>query len=91
MELNVTYPPELTPTARSFTIASSVSSVLSTVFSPLANMIASELVLTTAALELNPPPTGTVPSISRFMLHGLKSFPYFFLNKPNTPFRPLLK
>jgi hypothetical protein len=81
----------LTPTALSLTIASSVNSVLSTLSSPLATITANALALTKAALELRPPPTGTVPSITMFISLNLKLSPFFFLNSAIAPFNPLLK
>src|SRR3569833_1782101 len=85
------YPPEFTPTARSLTMASSVSSVLSTDCSPLATKTLNALVLVKAALELSPPPAGPVPSIRTCMLLHLKSPPCFFRRSSNAPRSPLLK
>src|SRR3979490_1721933 len=67
-EADWSIPPELTPTALSLTIASSVNSVLSTSFSPFAYITARALALTKAALLLKPPPDGTAPSISTLIL-----------------------
>ena len=86
-----THPPELTPTALSDTIATSVNFVLSTASSPLAFITASALVQTNAALLDNPPPLGTVPSTSTSMPTETKSWPFFSCSNFDAPLMPALK
>src|ERR1700761_7353716 len=72
-----TYPPEFTPTERSETMASSVSSFLPILSSPFAFRTARALAHTKAALLDNPPPAGTVPSAKISILTGVY-FPCFW-------------
>ena len=90
-EADWSIPPELTPTARSLTMASSVNCVLSTSVTPLAYMTARAEAETNAAELLSPPPTGTVPSNNTSILLGLKPAPYCFRRISRAPRRPDLK
>lgn len=85
-----TDPPELTPTARSDTIASSQSSFLLMFSSPFAASTANALVHTTDAELDRPPPLGTVPSHTMSMPTDV-NFPRFFCSSSDTPLRPDLK